>query len=295
MPRSPDCGTLYDQALAVDGVVGLAVGTRPDCLPPEVLDLLADYHRRTDFWLELGLQSIHDATLGLLRRGHDYATFLRAYHGAKERGLQVCVHVILGLPGENREQMLATADEMARLRVDGIKIHLLHVLEGTPLGDLYQQGEIKILEQDAYVSLVVDFLERLHPETFIHRLTGDGPRDLLLAPLWSLNKWEVLNAIDAELKKRDSRQGSECLGTLEESFPVALVRRRDVGERQSVSSASGGGVPRDGGRTLRDGRLGGTSPGNQEERSPYNTDKDNDGFEHGAYITTDRGVKSRED
>jgi uncharacterized protein len=200
---------LYDQALEVDGVVGLAVGTRPDCLPLEVLDLLAEYHRRTDFWLELGLQSIHNATLDLLRRGHDYATFLRAYHGAKERGLQVCVHIILGLPGETREQMLATADEMARLRVDGIKIHLLHVLEGTPLGDLYKQGEIKILEQDAYVSLVVDFLERLYPETFIHRLTGDGPRHLLLAPLWSLNKWEVLNAIDAELKSRDSHQGSE--------------------------------------------------------------------------------------
>ncbi len=204
--------TLYDQALAVEGVVGLAVGTRPDCLPPEVLDLLAEYHRRTDFWLEIGLQSIHDATLTFLRRGHDYRTFLRAYEGARARGLQVCVHVILGLPGESREQMLATADEMARLRVDGIKIHLLHVLKGTPLGDLYQQGTIKILEQDEYVSLVVDFLERLHPETFIHRLTGDGPRDLLLAPLWSLHKWEVLNAIDAELEERGSRQGQECLG-----------------------------------------------------------------------------------
>jgi len=204
--------TLYDQALAVDGVVGLAVGTRPDCLPPEVLDLLAEYHRRTDFWLEIGLQSIHDVTLAFLRRGHDYATFLRAYQGAKSRGLQVCVHVILGLPGESREQMLATADEMARLRVDGIKIHLLHVLKGTPLGDLYQQGNIEMLEQDAYVSLVADFLERLHPGTFIHRLTGDGPRDLLLAPLWSLNKWEVLNAIDAELEKRGSCQGSACAG-----------------------------------------------------------------------------------
>ncbi|WP_432821799.1 TIGR01212 family radical SAM protein [Trichloromonas sp.] len=203
--------TLYDQALAVDGVVGLAVGTRPDCLPPEVLDLLAEYHRRTDFWLEIGLQSIHDATLAFLRRGHDYACFLNAFEGARERGLRVCVHIILGLPGETREQMLATADEMARLQVDGIKIHLLHVLEGTPLGDLYQQGGVEILEQDAYVSLVVDFLERLHPETFIHRLTGDGPRNLLLAPLWSLNKWEVLNAIDAELERRKAVQGAEYL------------------------------------------------------------------------------------
>jgi radical SAM protein (TIGR01212 family) len=148
----------------------------------------------------------------LLRRGHDHACFLRAYEGAKARGLKVCVHVILGLPGESRAAMLATADEMARLRIDGIKIHLLHVLEGTPLGELYRQGRIEVLEQEEYVRLAVDFLERLHPETFIHRLTGDGPRHLLLAPLWSLNKWEVLNAIDAELERRDSRQGARWRG-----------------------------------------------------------------------------------
>lgn len=202
---------LYDEALSVAGVVGLAIGTRPDCLPEAVLDLLAEYARRTDLWLELGLQSCHNTTLTALRRGHDYATFLRAYEGAKARGLKVCVHVILGLPGESREQMLTTADEMARLRVDGIKIHLLHVLAGTPLGAMYQAGEIEVLEQEDYVRLAVDFLERLHPATFIHRLTGDGPRHLLLAPLWSLNKWEVLNAIDAELERRDSRQGAKCL------------------------------------------------------------------------------------
>ena len=198
---------LYDEALSVPDVVGLSVGTRPDCLPAEVLDLLADYHRRTYFWLELGLQSVHDATLAFLRRGHDYAAFLAAYSAAKARGLRVCVHVILGLPGESREAMLATADEMARLRVDGIKIHLLHVLKGTPLGDLYERGGITVLEQAEYVTLAADFLARLHPDTLVHRLTGDGPRDLLLAPLWSLNKWEVLNAIDDELKRRDLRQG----------------------------------------------------------------------------------------
>lgn len=198
----------YGEALAVPGVVGLAVGTRPDCLPEPVLDLLAAFHRRTYFWLELGLQSSHDPTLAWLRRGHDYATFLRAFDAARKRGLRICVHVILGLPGEGREQMLATADEMARLRVDGIKIHLLHVLRGTPLGDLYQGGEVRVLEREEYVGLAADFLERLHPETLIHRLTGDGPRDLLLAPLWSLDKWEVLNAIDAELRRRGTRQGS---------------------------------------------------------------------------------------
>ncbi len=198
---------LYDEALGVEDVVGLAVGTRPDCVPPEVLDLLAEYHRRTYFWLELGLQSSHDRTLDRLRRGHDFATFLEAYAAAKSRGLKVCVHVILGLPGESRADMLATAETLAQLRVDGVKLHLLHVLRGTPLGDLYCEGNVSVLEKDEYVGVVADVIERLPPETLIHRLTGDGPRELLLAPLWSLNKWEVLNAIDAELMRRGSRQG----------------------------------------------------------------------------------------
>ncbi|APG24880.1 MULTISPECIES: TIGR01212 family radical SAM protein [Syntrophotalea] len=198
---------LYDQALGVEGVVGLAVGTRPDCVPEEVLDLLGEYHRRTYFWLELGLQSRHDRTLDFLRRGHDYACFTKAYAAARARGLRVCVHIILGLPGESRDDMLATADAMARLRIDGIKLHLLHILRGTPLGNLYQQGGIAVLEQEEYVSLVADVIERLPASTLIHRLTGDGPRETLLAPLWSLNKWEVLNAIEQELLRRGTCQG----------------------------------------------------------------------------------------
>jgi len=201
---------VYGEALAVPDVVGLAIGTRPDCLSDAALDVLEAFHRRTYLWLELGLQSSHDSSLQALRRGHDYATFLDAYQRAKQRGLQVCVHVILGLPGEDREAMLATADEMARLKVDGIKLHLLHILAGTPLGDLYRQGAVKVLEQSEYVDIVADVLERLHPDTLIHRLTGDGPRDTLLAPLWSLNKWEVLNAINAEMERRGSRQGDAC-------------------------------------------------------------------------------------
>ena len=200
----------YNEALDVAGVVGLAVGTRPDCLSEEVLDLLAEYNQRTDLWLEIGLQSVHDTTLDFLRRGHDYATFLAAYEGAMQRGIRVCVHIILGLPGEDRQAMLAIADEMARLKVAGIKIHLLHVLRGTELGEMYERGEIAVLEQNEYVALVADFIERLHPQTLIHRLTGDGPREILLAQLWSLNKWEVLNAIDAELERRQTTQGSRC-------------------------------------------------------------------------------------
>lgn len=204
-----DC---YDQALAVEDVVGLAVGTRPDCLPEDILELLADYHRRSYFWLELGLQTIHDRSLSFLRRGHDYRCFLDSYQRAKERGLRICVHLILGLPGEGREEILATAEEMARLGVDGVKLHLLHVLEGTPLGELYKQGQVPMLEMQEYVELAVDFIERLPPETLIQRLTGDGPRDILLAPLWSMNKWEVLNAIDDELERRGSVQGDRYRG-----------------------------------------------------------------------------------
>jgi hypothetical protein len=201
---------LYDEALTVPDVVGLAVGTRPDCLGEGVLDLLAEYHRRTYFWLELGLQSRHDQTLAWLRRGHDYACFLAAYRAAKARDLKICVHVIIGLPGESRQDLLATVDELARLRVDGVKLHLLHALDGTPLGDLYRQGSVRVLGQDEYVGLVADVLERLPAATLIHRLTGDGPRATLLAPLWSLHKWEVLNAIDAEMARRGSVQGSRC-------------------------------------------------------------------------------------
>lgn len=202
----------YDQALAVEDVVGLAVGTRPDCVPDPVLDLLGECHQKTDFWLELGLQSVHDRTLDFLQRGHDYACFLDAYQRAKQRDLRICAHVILGLPGETREDILETAAEVARLKIDGIKLHLLHILKGTPLGELYQQGEIPILEMEEYVKLVVDFIELLPPETLIHRLTGDGPRDILLAPLWSMNKWEVLNAIDDELERRGTKQGDKYQG-----------------------------------------------------------------------------------
>jgi uncharacterized protein len=200
---------LYDEALSVPDIVGLIVGSRPDCLPPAVLDLLADYHRRTYFWLELGLQSPHDRTLARIGRGHDLAAFVAAARAVKARGLRLCAHVILGLPGESREEMLASAPLLNELGVDGVKIHLLHVMAGSPLAVLHQRGEIRSLERDEYVALVCDFLERLVPRIFIQRLTGDGGRDLI-APLWSAAKFEVLNAIDNELERRGTRQGSKA-------------------------------------------------------------------------------------
>ena len=200
--------SLYDEALAVDDVVGLIIGTRPDCLPPETLDLLAEYSRRTYLWLELGLQSPLDRSLQLLNRGHDFQSFVVAMEGIRARGIRTCVHVILGIPGESREEMVATAGVLNRLGVNGVKIHLLHVLQGTTLAEMYLRGEVRLPDRDEYVGLVCDFLERLDPGIIVQRLTGDGRRDQLLAPLWSLAKFEVLNAIDGELERRDVRQGS---------------------------------------------------------------------------------------
>jgi hypothetical protein len=186
--------------------VGLIAGTRPDCLPPETIKLLGEYHKKTYFWLELGLQSSHDRTLERIRRGHDFAAFLKAAEAVKAIGIRLCVHVILGLPGESREEMLATAAILNDLGVDGVKIHLLHVNSLTQLAEMYDRGEIKLLEKAAYVGLVCDFLERLSPQILIHRLTGDGGKDLV-APLWSAAKFEALNAIDEEMARRGAQQG----------------------------------------------------------------------------------------
>ncbi len=199
---------LFEQALSVPDIVGIIVATRPDCLPEEILEYLAELHTTTYFWLEIGLQSIHDASLIYLNRRHDYACFQDSVRRAKIRGLRVCAHLILGLPGETRTEMLAMANELNRLGVDGVKLHLLHVMKGTRLAELYGRGEVELLDRDAYAGLVCDFLELLDPAILIHRLTGDGGHTNLVAPLWSLKKFELLNLIDAELERRGTRQGS---------------------------------------------------------------------------------------
>ena len=201
---------VYETALAEEDVVGLSVSTRPDCLPEDVLAYLEELHGRTYLWVELGLQSIHDKTLAWLKRGHDYRQFLRGLEQLHERGVRVCAHIILGLPGESREEMLETARALAGLPLAGLKIHLLHVLRGTPLAVIYEDRPFPLLTKEEYVELTADILEILPPEMVIHRLTGDGPPDDLLGPLWSRRKWEVLNAIDAELERRDSWQGKRA-------------------------------------------------------------------------------------
>ena len=203
---------LYEAALAFPQVVGLSIGTRPDCLEDDVLELLAAYARDRLVWLELGLQSAHDVTLTRLNRGHDVACFTEAAVRAAARGLPVVAHVILGLPGEGPREMAATAAYLARLPLQGVKIHLLYVIKDSGLARLYESGEYDCLTEDQYVNLVVDFIERLPPHLVIHRLTGDPHADELLAPAWCLDKSRVLGRIREEFARRSTRQGSRWDG-----------------------------------------------------------------------------------
>ena len=198
---------LYDRALKHEGMVGLSVGTRPDCLDEEILGLLAAYKEKALVWLELGLQSAHDTTLLKINRGHDLACFDRAVAGARAKGLNVCAHVILGLPGENRKMMMETARHLADLAVEGVKIHALYVVKGTLLAEIHEQRGYRCLEREEYADLLLDFLERLPPATVIQRLTGDPVPAELLAPLWVREKTETLNLIAKRFEERASWQG----------------------------------------------------------------------------------------
>jgi radical SAM protein, TIGR01212 family len=197
----------YEAILEQPGVVGLSIATRPDCLPDDVVEYLAELNERTYLWLELGLQTIHEETSRLINRAHDTACFVDAVERLRKHNIRVCAHIIYGLPGETHEMMMETGRAVAAMDVQGIKIHLLHLMRKTPMVKQWEAGLLRFLEKDEYVKLVVDTLELLPPEMIVHRLTGDAPRELLIGPMWSLKKWEVLNAIDAELRRRDSWQG----------------------------------------------------------------------------------------
>ena len=198
---------LYDRALKHEGMVGLSVGTRPDCVDEEVLRLLASYKENFLVWLELGLQSAHDSTLGKINRGHDVACFDHAVAEAHAKGLNVCAHVILGLPGESREMMMGTARHLGALAVEGVKIHALYVVEGTRLAEMYERGEYRCLEREEYVDLLLDFLEPLPPGMVIQRLTGEPMPAELIAPLWVREKNKTLNLIRKRFGERNSWQG----------------------------------------------------------------------------------------
>ncbi|MBO5060070.1 MAG: TIGR01212 family radical SAM protein [Clostridia bacterium] len=197
----------FEPVLALPGVVGLAVATRADCLSEEVLDYLSELNERTYLMVELGLQTVFDETGERINRCHTYAEFLKGYEKLVKRDIRTCVHLILGLPGETREMMTESAKAVARLKPACVKLHLLHILKGTKIAEQYGRGEFETLTLSEYVNIVVDCLEYFSEETVIQRLTGDGGRDSLIAPLWSLKKFVVLNEIDKEMVRRDTYQG----------------------------------------------------------------------------------------
>ncbi len=200
---------VYEEALSLPGVVGLAIATRPDCLPPAVLDLLEELAQKTDLTVELGLQTIWEQTSRRIHRHHSYKDFLQGFQALTKRGIPVCVHLINGLPGETSVQMVESARQVGSLRPQFVKLHLLHVLKNTQLAEEYAAGAFPLLTREAYVSIVCDQLEVLPPETVIQRLTGDGKASDLIGPIWSIAKMQVMNEIDKELVRRNSWQGKK--------------------------------------------------------------------------------------
>ncbi len=200
---------LYEEALSQENTVGLAIATRPDAISDEVMDYLEELSRSTYVLVELGLQSIFDETGEKINRCHSYAEFEKCYLELKKRNINVCVHLIIGLPGETHQMMLESVKCVARLRPECIKLHLLHILKGTKMATQYQKGEFSCMELDDYVRVIVDALELLPAETVVQRLTGDGAKDSLIAPLWSLKKFVVLNEIDKEMVRRNTVQGAK--------------------------------------------------------------------------------------
>lgn len=202
---------MYRSALSHPGIVGLAVSTRPDTVTDETLELLSDLGKEGFLWVEYGLQSARDRTLELIGRKHTVEDFLRAYERTVERGIRVCVHIILGLPGEGREEMMETARFLGRLRPWGVKIHHLQIHRGTELESWYRKGLVKPLDLPEYMALVTEFLEHLNPDTVIHRLLGDAPRGLLVAPQWG-EKAKILRAIEDYMARKDTWQGKRYKG-----------------------------------------------------------------------------------
>ncbi len=202
---------VYEQALAHPKIVAMAIGTRPDCVADDVLDLLGEIAGRTFLSVEYGMQSMHNHSLEWMncRRRHD--AFVDAMDRSRGRGFEICAHIILGLPVESHEQMMATAGELTRLGVDSVKIHNLYAVKNTPLADQVRCGEVTLMERDDYVRTLVDFLEMLPPTVVIERISGDAPPDFLVGPAWCLDKPGVLAAIQAEFERRNTWQGRHCV------------------------------------------------------------------------------------
>ncbi|MDT8388759.1 MAG: TIGR01212 family radical SAM protein [Thiogranum sp.] len=219
---------LYEQALAEPDVIGLAVGTRPDCVPDSVLDLLQSYQQRGfDIWLELGLQSSFDHTLERVNRGHGFAEYTTAIQAAHARGLKVCTHLILGLPGETAAHCQITLQRVIALGVAGLKLHPLHVVKGTSLANEWRRGLYQPLQLDEYIDIAADLIEATPPEIVFHRLTATASENMLLAPDWCGQKWKTLNRLTRELHRRQRRQGDAALAT-----SLAAATNGSISERE---------------------------------------------------------------
>jgi len=200
---------LYNQALSFDGLVGVSISTRPDCLPSPVIELLSDLSKRTDLWIELGLQSSFDKTLELINRGHTFQDFLDAVEKLKKINARICAHLMLGLPGEGRDEILITAQKISRLDIHEVKLHPVLILRDTKLENMLAKGLFSSLTLSQYAQMVVEFIELLPESLVIQRMTAEAPREMLVAPDWSMNKLAVLNAIEAEFQLRDTYQGKK--------------------------------------------------------------------------------------
>ncbi len=198
---------LFTEAISHPDVLILSIATRPDCLDDAVIELLSELNTIKPVWIELGLQTIHEASAVYIRRGYPLKVFEEQVYRLHSRNIAVIVHTILGLPNETKHEMLMTTQYLAKLPIQGIKLQLLHILQGTDLGTMYEKGLVTPLDLDNYIDILISCLELLPPDIVIHRITGDGPKDKLLAPLWSSNKKLVLNRINREMIMRDSYQG----------------------------------------------------------------------------------------
>lgn len=203
---------IFTEAISHPSVVALSIGTRPDCLEPEKLELLSRLNKRKPVWIELGLQTIHESTAAYIRRGYPLSCFEDAVRRLRQENIEVIVHTILGLPGENRQAILETMNYLNHMDIQGIKLQLLHVLRGTDLAADYEKGLFKTYEREEYLALLIGCLEHLDPDIVIHRITGDGPKDLLIAPLWASRKREVLNLLHHRMKEEQSFQGKALMG-----------------------------------------------------------------------------------
>jgi len=204
VPRLRD---VYGQAIDHPQVVGLAIGTRPDCVGEDVLQLLAEIAESNYLSVEFGMQTIHDRSLDWMNRGHHYDAFLDAIERSRNRGFEICAHVMLGLPGENHADMLATARELGRLNLDAVKIHNLYAVKNTPLADDVAAGRVRLMTRDEYVNVLADFLELLPPTCVVERISGDAPMDYFVGPAWCLDKPGVRLAVGNELIRRNTWQG----------------------------------------------------------------------------------------